>query len=116
MDRPEKTRTFEHVFESRKPSADGEADACLEFESVQPFALSPEGKVSARLALTSDETLDLSTNTVCAARLAVALLDLVSRSGDLVVDLAVYDPDSGAQLVRIKPAASSALRQSSETS
>lgn len=113
MGRRQKTRTFGHVFESRKPSSDGEADACLEFESCQPFALSADGKVTVRLALTSDETLDLSTNTVCAARLAVALLDLVSRSGDLVVDLAVYDPDSGDQLVRIKPAASSALRSES---
>ncbi|MDR6667895.1 hypothetical protein [Rhizobium sp. 1399] len=113
MDRRQKTRTFGQVFESRKPSADGEADACLEFESFQPFALSADGKVSVRLALTSDETLDLSTNTVCAARLAVALLDVVSRSGDLLVDLAVYDPDSGDQRVRIKPAASSAIKSES---
>lgn len=113
MDRRQKIRTFGHIFEVKKPSADGEADDFLEFESVQPFALSADGNVSARLALTSNETLDLSTNTVCATRLAVAFLDLVSRSGDLVVDLAVYDPDTGEQLVRIRPAAGNAFRSES---
>jgi hypothetical protein len=55
------------------------------------------------LALTSNETLDLATNPICAGRLAAALLDLVSKRGDFVVDLTIWDAKSGDRLVKLKP-------------
>lgn len=110
MDQRQQRAACTQAFEARKPSADGEADAYLEFDSIQPFAPSATGNLTVRLALTSDETLDLSTNPVCAARLAVALLDLLAKSGDLIIDLAIYDPPTGDQIVRITPAAQTAFR------
>ncbi|WP_223217187.1 hypothetical protein [Rhizobium cauense] len=47
--------------------------------------------------------MDLAVNPVCAARLAATILDLVRKSGDYVVDLALYDAQSGEQLARLRP-------------
>ncbi|WP_246705339.1 hypothetical protein [Rhizobium sp. WYCCWR 11152] len=99
----EQKREFHRAFEARRPSADGEADAYLEFDSATPFSPLEDGDLSFRLALTSNETLDLATNPICAGRLAAALLDLISRRGDFVVDLTIWDARSGEQLVKLTP-------------
>ncbi|MCV9945023.1 hypothetical protein [Rhizobium sp. BT-175] len=98
----EQKNEFHRTFERRRPSADGEADAYLEFDSATPFSPLEDGDLSFRLALMSNETLDLATNPICAGRLAAALLDL-SKRGDFVVDLTIWDARSGEQLVKLKP-------------
>ena len=94
---------FHRDFDTHLPSGVEEADSYLEFDSARVFSKAESGDIVFRLALTSDETLDLATNAVCAGRFAAALLEILSRSGDFVVDLAVYEPRSGAQLARVKP-------------
>ena len=95
--------TLKDMFRAKVPDGDGGADAYLEAQSFRMFAPLDNGDLVARLALSSDETIDLSINPVCAARLAATLLDLLSRSGDFVVDLALYDSLSGEQVVRLRP-------------
>ncbi len=94
---------FIRLFEAKLPPIEQDADAFLEVESVRMFAPLESGDLLARLALSSSETMDLAVNPVCAVRFAAAILDLVSKSGDYVVDLALFDAQSGEQLVRLRP-------------
>jgi len=91
------------VFEQRVPSPKEDADVYLEANSFTMFNPLEGGDLLARLALTSDETLDLAINPVCAMRLAAIILDQLSKSGDYVIDLSVFDPATGTQLARIRP-------------
>ncbi|UTS88428.1 hypothetical protein [Rhizobium anhuiense] len=79
----EQKSEFHRAFERRRPYADGEADAYLESDSVTAFSPLEDNDLSFRLALTSNETLDLATNPICAGRLAAALLDLIAKRGTL---------------------------------
>ncbi|MBW9114709.1 hypothetical protein JNB88_13760 [Rhizobium cauense] len=99
----EQKNEFLQLFDARHPPSTGDADAYLEVESFRMFAALANGDLLARLALSSKETMDLAVNPVCAARLAATILDLVRKSGDYVVDLALYDAQSGEQLARLRP-------------
>jgi hypothetical protein len=90
-------------FNRNVPDGDGGADVYLETDSFRMFAPLDNGDLLVRFALSSNETMDLAINPVCAVRLAATLLDLVSKSQDFAVDLALYDAATGDQLVRLRP-------------
>ncbi|MBB4166470.1 hypothetical protein [Rhizobium sp. BK538] len=94
---------FVRLFDAQLPSSEGDADAYLEVDSFRMFAATEKGDLLARLALSSSETMDLAINPLCAVRLAATILDLVGRSGDFVVDLTLYDAQTGEQMVRLRP-------------
>jgi hypothetical protein len=96
-------RALSKLFDDRLPPSHGEADAYLESESFQMFAPQNDGNLLIRFALTSEETLDLSVNPLSAARLAATLLDVLSKTGNYVVDLAIYDAETGEQQSRLRP-------------
>lgn len=98
--------SFAELFTSRRPTTEGEADAYLEVESFQMFAPLHDGSHLARLALSSTETMDIAVNPICALRLAATLLDQLAKSGDFVVDLSIYDAETGDQLARVRPSGS----------
>ncbi|ACI57971.1 MULTISPECIES: hypothetical protein [Rhizobium] len=99
----DKKQKLSKLFDDRLPPVDGVADAYLIADSFRLFAQLENGDLLARLALNSDETMDIAINPVCASRLAATMLDLLSKSGDFVVDLAIYDAHSGDRLARVHP-------------
>ncbi|EPE96568.1 hypothetical protein [Rhizobium grahamii] len=103
MSSVEQMKEFARLFDAQLPSSEGDADAYLEVDSFRMFAPTEEGDLFARLALSSSETIDLTVNPLCAARLAATILDLVGRSGDFVVDLPLYDARTGGQVARLRP-------------
>jgi hypothetical protein len=98
--------SFAELFTSRLPTTEGDADVYLEVDSFQMFTPLDDGSNLARLALSSTETMDIAVNPVCAVRLAATLLDQLAKSGDFVVDLSIYDAETGDQLARVRPSGS----------
>ena len=94
---------FARLFDAKLPSSEGDADAFLEVDSFRMFAPTEKGDLVTRLALSSSETIDLAVNPLCAVRLAATILDLAARSGDFVVDLALYDAQTGEPVARLRP-------------
>ncbi|WP_018900725.1 hypothetical protein [Rhizobium sp. 2MFCol3.1] len=103
---PEEKAALATRFAQRVPSLDEAADVFLEAESFRMFAPLDGGNLLARLALTSGETFDLAVNPVCALRLAATILDQLSKSGDYVVDLSIFEAASGEQTSRVRPSES----------
>ena len=99
----EQKQRLSETFKARMPDGNGGVDAYLEAESFQMYSPLDNGDIIVRLALSSQETMDIAINPVCAARMAATFLDLLSRSGDYVIDLALYESATGNQLFRVRP-------------
>jgi hypothetical protein len=108
---PEEKAGLSTRFAQRVPSLDEAADVFLEAESFRMFAPLDGGNLLTRLVLTSDETFDLAINPVCAVRLAATILDQLSKSGDYVIDLSIFEAKSGEQTARVRPSASTSVLQ-----
>lgn len=106
---PDKQAGLSSRFAQRVPNLQEDADVFLEAESFGMFAPLDDGNLLARFALTSDETFDVSMNPICALRLAATILDQLSKSGDYIIDLSIFEAASGEQTARIRSSAASSL-------
>ena len=90
------------AFVDYRPSVEAlEEEAVHDIVSALCFQPLEDGEMVVRLADADGKTIDLRTNPVCAARLAISLLDLINRNGWLDVDLRVSD--EGEQVARLVP-------------
>jgi len=99
----EQKQRLSETFKARMPEGNRGADVYLEAESFRMYSPLDNGDLVVPLALSSLETMDIAINPVCAARMAATFLDLLSRSGDYVIDLALYETATGDQLFRLRP-------------
>lgn len=90
------------VFVDHHPSVEAlEEETVHDIVSALCFQPLEDGEMVVRLADADGKTIDLRTNPVCAARLAISLLDLINRNGWLEVDLRVSD--EGEHVARLAP-------------
>lgn len=88
------------LFNDQRPSPDGLAEEdVIGFVSGICFRPMDDGEMVVRLTGEDGEPIDLRTIPVCAGRMAIALLDLISKNGWFDVDLRVSD--RGSEIVRI---------------
>lgn len=92
------------LFNDQRPSPHGLAEEHVTgFVSAMCYRPMEDGEMVIRLAGENGELIDLRTNPVCAGRLAIAILDLISQNGWFDVDLRVSD--RGSDIARVKPIA-----------
>jgi hypothetical protein len=93
------------AFVDHRPSAETpEEEALHDIVSALCFQPLEDGEMVVRLANADGTTIDLRTNPICAARLAISLLDLINRNGWLDVDLRISD--EGEPVAHLAPNAS----------